>query len=725
MKNHLKYSILITLILVIATGLMLEQTRAIGYEPQRSPYESNPLNKGWFGVGVPATPGDMQDGSLDTAGSFLLGSTPVISRPDNDGFYTAWTRDYLSWNDWPTYADPYVYATAANQFETSTLEDTYDPPTESTISSVTVKAYARRFGTTPNGRFSLMFRLDSTDSVSATINSPTTTGWTLYTYSLTSPPGGTTWDWSQVNALEAGAKSIGPTSGSWAGQLGITQLWVEVTATYSSAHYELSYFTNTPSDPFAIGFVDLKMKYNVPTALADDTYKIEYTTGTTWNTLQSSTSNVYDDDGGAAIRPWSHILPEDGTWNWEDLANLRVRVTATQVGGAWDGQKMFIYEIWASVYPIWDVPPTGSAHMAVIPSKVYRVNAFDMIFVDVYVTGATEMRGFRLLLTFNINVVTADSFFIYDPFQYVTVTPELNNTRGWVYLQQSSSTAQPGFTGQEPVARVYFTIAEAGGTSELNVIDQADFDARTDWPFGMGPSKLKDIYAADIPTTMHDGWVSTIRRFLSYPNGILPPGDPTLPPNNVWHEEYPTFSEIWKLTSWEDTQKSDEPGYGVLSESDQIDMVNSTGWKHWFHVDQVTITIHFTYKGTDTGIGKAEPSSPTTEPLVPGIGSTWHMIYPDYCRTFTITNHEDTDTDGYIDPSEQFAFTFDDDPEVILHWAHLDTVTTDIIISQKPIPPEPTVPEFPLGIGVLMSLVALIPVIYVWRTRPQKKVLKR
>jgi hypothetical protein len=34
----------------------------------------------------------------------------------------------------------------------------------------------------------------------------------------------------------------------------------------------------------------------------------------------------------------------------------------------------------------------------------------------------------------------------------------------------------------------------------------------------------------------------------------------------------------------------------------------------------------------------------------------------------------------------------------------------------------PGVPEFPLGVGVIMSMVAVIPIVYLWRTRPKKKV---
>jgi len=701
--------------------------RADGLYVQRSPYESQPTDVQCFMIGGPTstTKNNMKDYDFTSSGDFW--GSPHVLLPNGVGTYDTWGGTaWLYWKEWPNHDsdDTYRGTTTVDAKASVTLTD---PPAgaSGTISSVEVTIVARRTG--GDDQIRILMRVGTSEvsshATGGVFPSSGATSYAAYTFSRALDPGGGAWDWSDISSLEAGVQGV--RVGTTFTEVRVTQLFVKVSGP-TEAFVELSTFTNTPATEFAIGSVDIKIKYNVATAPTDDTYKIEYTTGTTWNPLQSSTSNIFDDDALPAVKPWSQVIVEDGSWDWADVGSLRVKFTVTQNGGAWDNTKIFVFEVWATVCPVWDVPPTGSAHMAVIPSGIYQVNALDVMFVDIYVTGVTEMRGFRLLLTFDINVLTADSFFIYDPFQYQPVTPELNNTRGWVYLQQSSTTAQPGFTGKEPVARVYFTISGAGGASELDIIDQAEFEERPGWPFGMGWSKLKDIFAQDIATTMHDGWVSTLRRYLSYQSGILPPGNPpTIPPNNVWHEEYPTFSETWTLTSWEDTQKSGEAGYGELSESDQIDMINSTGWKHWFHVDQVTITIHFTYKLPDSGIGKAEPTTPTTEPLIPGIGSTWHMIYPDYCRTFTIKSHEDTDTDGYIDPSEQFDFTFDDDPGMTPHWAHLDTVTTDIIISQKPIPPEPGVPEFPLGIGVLMSLVALIPVIYVWRTRPQKKVLKR
>ena len=87
-------------------------------------------------------------------------------------------------------------------------------------------------------------------------------------------------------------------------------------------------------------------------------------------------------------------------------------------------------------------------------------------------------------------------------------------------------------------------------------------------------------------------------------------------------------------------------------------MTNLTGWLFPFHVDTVTITIHFTFKPPDTGTGEAEPESPMTEmPSGSQIDTRWHMIYPTYCKTFTIKSFTDSGAiPGTFDPSDQFDF---------------------------------------------------------------------
>jgi hypothetical protein len=149
-------------------------------------------------------------------------------------------------------------------------------------------------------------------------------------------------------------------------------------------------------------------------------------------------------------------------------------------------------------------------------------------------------------------------------------------------------------------------------------------------------------------------------------------------------------------------------------------MVNETGHGHFWHVDAVTTTIHWTFK--TEGEGVAEPTEVDyadvdVNPDYP-IGSTWHQIYPDYCRWFTITSWDDNG-DGVFSISDQFDFVYEDEPQTT-YWAHLDAVTTDIILSYKG--PD-DVPEFPLGLGLMIAMAPAIPIVYLWRLR--RKVTKR
>lgn len=182
------------------------------------------------------------------------------------------------------------------------------------------------------------------------------------------------------------------------------------------------------------------------------------------------------------------------------------------------------------------------------------------------------------------------------------------------------------------------------------------------------------------------------------------------PISTTWHELYPDYSRIWHLTSWEDSD-----GDGKLSASDQIDMTEEeNGGVKWFHVDWVSgyLTRHFTWKepappGFDLTVPvSAEPDPEGPPPSMAPIGSEWHMIYPQFCRTFEITSWEDTDGFGDFNPSDQFDITFTDDGTGPW-WAHLDAVSTDLTLTEK----APPVPEFSLvealGLGFLATTVFL------------------
>ncbi|RLI44156.1 hypothetical protein DRO69_07995, partial [Candidatus Bathyarchaeota archaeon] len=203
--------------------------------------------------------------------------------------------------------------------------------------------------------------------------------------------------------------------------------------------------------------------------------------------------------------------------------------------------------------------------------------------------------------------------------------------------------------------------------------------------------------------------------------------DLTNPIGTTWHELYPHYSNILTLTSWEDN------GDGVLSASDQIDLLNQTdGWIYWYHVDAVTTTIHWTFEEGQalTGTGSAEPNAPLSLPKIKDnpTGSYWHEIYPNYSKRFKITSWED-DGDGVLSASDRLEILYEEGftappfppPTAGPYWIHIDSVSTDLIWSFKS--KEQPVPEFPLGLGLIMAIAPAISIAYLWRLR--KKVVAK
>jgi hypothetical protein len=102
------------------------------------------------------------------------------------------------------------------------------------------------------------------------------------------------------------------------------------------------------------------------------------------------------------------------------------------------------------------------------------------------------------------------------------------------------------------------------------------------------------------------------------------------------------------------------------------------------------------------------------------IGSEWHELWPVYSQNWQITSHEDTDGDGELDVSENFNMTNLETGEV--KWFHVDWLNpdpvpgdgkADLIVTEIPLP----IPEFPLGLGIIMTIAPAIPIIYLWRKR--------
>jgi len=482
----------------------------------------------------------------------------------------------------------------------------------------------------------------------------------------------------------------------------------------STAWFELKTFKTPATPEWDPEWVEIKMKADGAALTGDDTYRIEYTVGAaSWQTLQSDVTGPF----ATAIRPWSQLVePNDGAWTWGDIADLRVRVFFTKKGFAWDNKKMWINEVWATVYPA-PPPPISSTTLSVQPLTVTRVRPYDYMlggvqgvcFVEVYVNEVADLFGYQFRLSFDTRVLTPTEAFSYYPWTSVS-RHDLDDAGGFVEM---SYTIPPpvgtgeAFYGSSPLARIYFYVDAYGGG--------AGGGATADLTISIDPLEtiLTDPDANRIDFTAYNSWFSG-SRYLSSLTGYAG-GDPT---DTTWHEMYPQYSNTYTITGWSDTDLS-----GDITHSDQIEMYNETdGTTKEYHVDDVTVTIHWTFKDPPYGEGAAEPLEPLEPPILSPYGY-WHQIWPpdQFCRWFEITSWDETGTPGepgVFDSSDQFDFYYLD--EGVTYWAHLDDVTTDILVSEKGPPP---MPEFPLGISLLMLLAPLIPLTYLWRLR--KKVTKQ
>lgn len=752
MKNHFKYSILIVLALLMTVSLVNASPATIGTTSQLWPFESTPTNETWARVGTPTLPDLMNNTDTTDFGVFTLGVATTVTttlRPNGVGTYTEWPTQYpASTAHWDkvdeTTAPPgdidatYISVNLDAKRDSFAMSNTAAAIPSGAAVRLTV--VARDTSATGDDKFRFILVIGGTvyeapawSDVNPTYSASSPFGYTAYSYAWTKNPA-TNGDWDQtaINGLEAGAKSIivgAPTFTT----IRVTQVYVDVL--YGDAYFEFNRFENNSASQFPIGYVDIHMKYTT-TGTLNDTYKIEYTVGTaSWASLQAPVSGAAStiDTGGADSlgRVWSQVAEPsgDGSWSWADIGDLRVRITANLEAPAWDAKSMNIYEIWATVNTP-PLPPTSSTAMSIQPSVISGLAAGSSFFVDVYIAGlkpGPNLWGWTFSIVYDTSVITATEYYTFWPFLFKwggTIDDLDGSVQGVGYSMPMDEAV--GYPENNTVAgRVYFTV-DAIGSSTLDLINDPKRipPVVSDLTPMVGSTYTPPLYDAAFkpPTYM------SATDALGKPTTI----DLTSPLGTKWHEIYPHYSNRWVLTSWEDNPMNPD---GVLSPSDQVDMTDATGWIYWFHVDVVTLTIHWSNTTVSEESGMAESEVPMTEmPTGDPTGTRWHQIYgppktgetgTGFCRYFTITSWYDTGTiAGAFDPSDHFDFQYDDeyaDPWPT-HWAHLDAVSTDIILSQKPIPPVPGEPEFPLGIGLLMAIAPAIPIIYKWRTRPKKKV---
>ena len=481
---------------------------------------------------------------------------------------------------------------------------------------------------------------------------------------------------------------------------------------------------NVPAapEPFVSNWIDIKMKYEVSTPTSDDYYSIEYSIdGINWVFLQTTVSGDPDSKFTPAItRPWAQVadLSGDGVWSWTEISDLQVRFYCDNTGG-WDNTNIDIYELWVSVYPS-PLPPSLSTAVSIWPSDV---GAREYCFIDVYAmdlgwdwpgpdppAGTYGLWGYEVHILYDTIALTALEYLTYYPFKTDPGVSAIDDSTGLVSVSMYTFAGDSeGFVGNTPLFRVYFQ-TDTLGTSGL-IIDYCE----------LKPAALDAVF----PTT-HDGFVRTGAIMSAVAPGASKPTppydpdviDPSMPPEQevYWHEIWPTYCNLYEQTSFIDN------GDGYLSPSDQIDVWDyQLGVTKWWHVEEVTTTIWITVP--DIGYSPVADAEPPIYPEYPNpignpIGTTWHWIYPPdfYCTEFTITDWLDSDGGGYLSPCDDILADFGPLGSYV---AHVDDISTDIIVTEKP----PPVPEFPLGVGLMIAIAPAIPIVYLWRTR-KKEVMK-
>lgn len=234
----------------------------------------------------------------------------------------------------------------------------------------------------------------------------------------------------------------------------------------TAGFFNVTTFTKL-TDPWRIVRVDIKIKYEAPIVGGNDWFKILQCVdpSATEYTLQALT----DADTGVSLGTYSwNVRPEpnDGTWSWNDVGNIRVIFQVGKVGGA-DDFIVNIYEVWAVVHyraPMLYVDPTSQS-----------VSGF--FTVDINITNAEDIYGWEFNITYDTSKITATAV-TEGPF-LKSVYPgntafgsNINDANGWVYAYCSITGDRAGVTGGGDLATISFS-SDATGSSSLDFSNQS------------------------------------------------------------------------------------------------------------------------------------------------------------------------------------------------------------------------------------------------------------
>lgn len=243
-----------------------------------------------------------------------------------------------------------------------------------------------------------------------------------------------------------------------------------------AGYYEVITFTTASwysTLGYTISSVDFKMHYYADANTWGETYEILYYVGATAGTTTLQTP--CGDSHALSTRTWTSVAePNDGTWSWAEISNIKFRVAISAKSGSSSDTYIDVYEAWVTV----NLTPPTAPDVSVDPTSQSVSAPFS---IDINITNANNLYGWEFKLNYTTSFITATS---------VAVGPFLNNTAGTantygnvielndtytatigrVWVTQTMTGHRCGATGNGVLATIYFS-ADANGVATLDLHD--------------------------------------------------------------------------------------------------------------------------------------------------------------------------------------------------------------------------------------------------------------
>ena len=370
---------------------------------------------------------------------------------------------YAHWNETTPDEDTYVSATADGLNESSTLQD--HTAEDWSIARVQVNIVAKTYpsyAVPADEKVTIILVVGGTVYEGSTYG--LTTDYSTYTHVWTQNPRyNMAWNWTAIDALEAGVKSL-QVGGSWKGEIRVTQLYVVVGEPRTYTAWDDWPDHNEDNDYVSATMHGLK----VSSELENPTYP-------TWNIARVrvvfyARTTVPTDEKvqpilvvggiaypGKAYTPDTTYVkytgdwgknPDTGfNWTWPQIDSLQAGVQS-RVGAD---------KLW-----------TGEIRVTQLYVEVAGPRAFT---VDILVKKVSDLYTYDLMLNYSTAVLSATSItvgdFLDDPvYGYAVTYEEMNDDLGYVFCSVSQAMGEyTGVSGNGTLLTITFLVDSYGESS--------------------------------------------------------------------------------------------------------------------------------------------------------------------------------------------------------------------------------------------------------------------